>query len=71
VPTLVFATRQDRLAPYEAVEAFARANDRVVVETFEGGHFEVYVPPVVDRAAEVEARFVLRAFGISGRAEQP
>jgi hypothetical protein len=31
----------------------------------------VYVPPVVDRAAEVEARFLLRAFGISGRAEQP
>jgi pimeloyl-ACP methyl ester carboxylesterase len=71
VPTLVFATRQDRLAPYEAVEAFARVNDRVVVETFEGGHFEMYVPPVVDRAAEVEARFLLRAFGISGRAEQP
>ncbi|MCP5068631.1 MAG: alpha/beta fold hydrolase [bacterium] len=71
VPALVFATRKDRLAPYEAVEAFARVNDRVVVETFEGGHFEVYVSPVIDRAAEVEARFLLRAFGISGRAEQP
>lgn len=71
VPTLVFATRQDRLVPYEAVEAFARVNDRVVVETFEGGHFEVYVPPVVDRAGDVEARFLLGAFGISGRAKQP
>jgi pimeloyl-ACP methyl ester carboxylesterase len=62
VPTLIVATKQDRLAPYEAVEALARANGKVTVETFEGGHFDVYVPPVASQVAELEARFLLTAF---------
>jgi pimeloyl-ACP methyl ester carboxylesterase len=37
VPTLIVATKEDRLAPYEAVEALARTNGNVTVETFEGG----------------------------------
>jgi pimeloyl-ACP methyl ester carboxylesterase len=59
VPTLVVATRADRLAPFAAVEQFAAANEHVSVETFEGGHFDVYLPPVSDWAAEREARFLL------------
>jgi pimeloyl-ACP methyl ester carboxylesterase len=62
VPTLIVATREDRLAPYEAVEAFARTNDNVTVVTFEGGHFDIYVPPAVHQASDIEARFLLNAF---------
>jgi pimeloyl-ACP methyl ester carboxylesterase len=63
VPTLVIATREDRLAAFEAVERLAASNSHVVVETFEGGHFDVYVPPVSDWAGEREARFLVDALG--------
>jgi pimeloyl-ACP methyl ester carboxylesterase len=59
VPTLLVATVDDRLAPFEAVERFAAANGHVTVETFEGGHFDVYLPPVSDWATEREARFLV------------
>ncbi len=59
VPTLLLGTEQDRLAPFEAVRAFAAANPHVTVETFEGNHFDVYQPPISDAAAQVEADFML------------
>jgi dienelactone hydrolase len=65
VPTLIVATKEDRLAPYEAVEAFARANGNVIVETFEGGHFDIYVPPILDQVSDIEARFLSSAFQAS------
>jgi pimeloyl-ACP methyl ester carboxylesterase len=58
VPTLVVASREDRLAPFAGVEKFAAANDQVVVEAFEGGHFDIYRPPVFDWAVELEAEFL-------------
>jgi pimeloyl-ACP methyl ester carboxylesterase len=61
VPTLVVATREDRLAAFEAIERFAAANAHVVVEAFDGGHFDVYVPPVSDWATGIEARFLVEA----------
>jgi pimeloyl-ACP methyl ester carboxylesterase len=63
VPTLVVASRQDRLAAFEGVENFAAANARVKVETFEGGHFDVYLPPVSDWAVGVEAAFLAEKLG--------
>lgn len=59
VPTLLLGTERDRLAPFEAVRGFAAANPHVTLETFEGGHFDVYLPPTSDAAAELEADFLL------------
>lgn len=59
VPVLVLATEQDRLAPFEAVRAFAAARPQVRVETFEGDHFDVYQPPVSDTAAALQADFLI------------
>lgn len=67
VPTLVVATRTDRLASFSGVERFAAANDKVVVETFEGGHFDVYLPPVSDWAVELEAAFLASQLSRSDR----
>jgi pimeloyl-ACP methyl ester carboxylesterase len=58
VPTLVVATRDDRLAPFSAVEAFAASNPNVTLETFEGGHFDIYQAPTSDWAAPLEAGFL-------------
>jgi hypothetical protein len=54
----VLATRDDRLAPFDAVEAFAASNANVTVESFEGGHFDIYQPPVSDWAAQREIEFL-------------
>jgi len=62
VPTLLVATRQDRLAPFEAVEACAAANSNVSVETFEGGHFDIYQTPLSGWASEREALFLAEVF---------
>lgn len=59
VPTLLLATEQDRLAPFEAVRALAASNSHATVEIFEGDHFDVYQPPISDRVAEREADFLL------------
>jgi pimeloyl-ACP methyl ester carboxylesterase len=64
-PTLIVATREDRLAPFAAVEAFASANENVTVETFEGSHFDVYVPPILSEAARIEIQFLREALGAS------
>ena len=58
VPTLVLASKEDRLAPFQAVEAFSTANSNVRLETFEGGHFDIYLPPVSDWAVEREVSFL-------------
>jgi hypothetical protein len=59
-PTLLVASRSDRFVPFTAVEAAARANPRVEVAEFEGDHFEVYVPPAREVAAEAAATFLVR-----------
>lgn len=63
VPTLLIATKEDRLAAYSAVEEFAAMNDHTVLESFEGGHFDVYLPPIVDWAAPREVEFLKEVFG--------
>ena len=50
------------MAPFSAVEAFAAANDHVTLETFEGHHFTLYVPPASTWASQRQADFLLEAF---------
>lgn len=57
-PTLLLATQQDRLAPFEAVEAFANSNENVTMETFEGGHFDIYQKPLSDWGTKREVGFL-------------
>jgi pimeloyl-ACP methyl ester carboxylesterase len=56
-PILAVASRADRFAPYAAIEALAE-RPNVTVAEIDGDHFDVYAPPVRDRAAEIEARFL-------------
>jgi pimeloyl-ACP methyl ester carboxylesterase len=58
VPLLLVASREDRFAPFAAVEAFASAHPRARVATIAGDHFDVYSPPVQGHAAELAARFL-------------
>jgi pimeloyl-ACP methyl ester carboxylesterase len=57
-PLLLVASRADRFAPFSAVEAFARAHPRAVVAEIDGDHFDVYLPPVRERAAALAAEFL-------------
>jgi pimeloyl-ACP methyl ester carboxylesterase len=57
-PVLLLASKSDRFAPFSAVEAFAASRPGVTIELLEGDHFDVYAPPVRERAAEVAARFL-------------
>lgn len=57
-PLLLVASREDRFAPFAAVEAFASAHPRARVATIPGDHFDVYSPPVQGHAAELAAAFL-------------
>lgn len=58
LPILLVAARGDRFAPFSAVEALARDAPNVRVEEIDGDHFDVYVSPRRERAAELAARFL-------------
>jgi hypothetical protein len=57
-PILLIASRSDRFAPFSAVEAYAEGAANVRVEEIEGDHFDVYAPPLRERAAELAADFL-------------
>jgi len=57
-PLLLIASREDRFAPFAAVEAFAATHPNARLETVSGDHFDVYSPPVQGRAAELAAEFL-------------
>jgi pimeloyl-ACP methyl ester carboxylesterase len=58
VPVLAIASRTDRFAPFSAVEDLARRAPRVMVETFEGDHFDIYSPPASAQAMARQVAFV-------------
>jgi pimeloyl-ACP methyl ester carboxylesterase len=58
MPVLLAASRTDRIVPFVAVERFAVAHPKVRVETFEGDHFDVYLPPARERTAELATAFL-------------
>jgi pimeloyl-ACP methyl ester carboxylesterase len=57
-PILLIASRNDRFAPFSAVESFAARAPSAQIEPFEGDHFDVYSPPAADRAADAAAEFL-------------
>jgi pimeloyl-ACP methyl ester carboxylesterase len=57
-PVLVIASRADRFVPFSAIEDFARRARGVVVETFEGDHFDIYSPPASTQAIARQVAFV-------------
>jgi pimeloyl-ACP methyl ester carboxylesterase len=59
-PILLIASPGDRFAPFSAVEAFAARAPNATIERIEGDHFDVYSPPLADRAADVAAVFLVR-----------
>jgi dienelactone hydrolase len=58
-PILLLAAKGDRFAPYAAVEAFAARARDARVEPIDGDHFDVYSPPVSERAAELATAFLV------------
>ena len=62
-PILLLASPDDRFAPFAAVEAFAARAPDARVEKLEGDHFDVYAPPLADRAAEAAAAFFSERLG--------
>jgi dienelactone hydrolase len=62
-PVLVLASRSDRFAPFAAAEAFAREARDATLEELEGDHFDVYAPPLRERAAALAAAFLRRHLG--------
>jgi pimeloyl-ACP methyl ester carboxylesterase len=62
-PVLAIASREDRFAPFAAVEALAARAPDVRVETIPGDHFDAYAPPAADRAAELASAFLAERLG--------
>src|SRR5262245_58487988 len=62
-PLLLIASRQDRFAPFSAVESYAAATPNATLAEIEGDHFDVYASPVRERAAELAAVFLARELG--------
>jgi pimeloyl-ACP methyl ester carboxylesterase len=58
MPVLVIASRADRFTPFSAVEDLARRAPQVVVETFEGDHFDIYSPPASTQSMERQVAFL-------------
>ena len=63
VPVLLVASREDRFAPFAAVEALAARNPNATVAEIGGDHFDVYSPPWRDRALAAETAFLARHLG--------
>lgn len=63
VPLLLIASPADRFAPFAAVEHLASALPNAELEKLEGDHFDVYSPPVRDRAADLAADFLVEHLG--------
>ena len=64
-PVLVLASRSDRFAPFSAAEAFARRARDATLEELEGDHFDVYAPPLRERAAARAAAFLRSRLGVA------
>lgn len=58
VPILAIASPEDRFAPFEAVENLAERATDVTVERIPGDHFDVYAPPLAERAAAAASAFL-------------
>ena len=59
-PVLLIASRDDRFAPWSAVEAYAARSPNVEVATFTGDHFDVYAEPASTQAADAATAFLAR-----------
>jgi len=57
-PVLLIAARADRFAPFAAAEAFAKAHPNVTLNEIDGDHFDIYAPPLSERAASVASEFL-------------
>jgi pimeloyl-ACP methyl ester carboxylesterase len=58
-PILLVASRGDRFAPFAAAQQLAGRATNASLEEIEGDHFDVYSSPVLERAAELEAAFLV------------
>ncbi len=58
-PVLLVASKSDRFTPFAAVERFAKTAQNTTLELIEGDHFDVYSSPILERAAELEAAFLV------------
>ncbi|MDX2168141.1 MAG: alpha/beta hydrolase [Deltaproteobacteria bacterium] len=63
-PVLLIASPRDRFAPFAAVEAFAARAPGVELVRIDADHFDVYLAPVRDAAADAAVAFLRRRFGI-------
>jgi alpha-beta hydrolase superfamily lysophospholipase len=62
-PLLLVASRSDRFASFEGVEAFAASHPRARIAEIGGDHFEVYAPPRRDEAVQLAADFLAAELG--------
>ena len=58
-PILLVASRADRFTPFAAAQQLAGRAANATLEEIEGDHFDVYSSPVLERAAELEAAFLV------------
>lgn len=59
-PVLLVASREDRFAPFAAVEDLAARNPNATIAEIGGDHFDVYSPPERERALAAESAFLAR-----------
>lgn len=57
-PVLLIASRNDRFAPFAAVEAFAKARTNVRIAEIDGDHFDIYSHPRAGQAAQLASEFI-------------
>lgn len=58
-PILIIASRTDRFVPFAAAQQLAKSAASATLVEIEGDHFDVYSSPVLERAAELEAAFLV------------
>lgn len=70
-PVLLVASRADRFAPFAAALALAARNPQMTIAEIDGDHFDVYSPPVRDRALAAETAFLARHLGAPSAGSPP
>ena len=57
---LQIAMKSDRITPSAKIEAAAKTAQQVEFQVLEGGHFEIYIEPALNKAIAIESEFLIK-----------